>query len=72
MGPRTLCLRFHFFCVQKNNLELDQMQVESNLSKTIITGIKETCTSLGVGSQMLPWRWGGAGARLHSSTLGMQ
>lgn len=56
-------------------MKLEQMQVESNLSKTLITGIKATlklwaCAGLGVRTQMLPWSRGVAGARLHSSILG--
>lgn len=48
------------------------MQVESSLSKTIITGIKETpkkraCAGLGMRTQMLPWSRGAAGARLRSA-----
>lgn len=42
------------------------------MSKTIITGIKETpkkraCAGLGVRTQMLPWSRGAAGARLRSA-----
>lgn len=51
--------------------------MESNLSKTITAGIKETpkkraCAGLGVRAQMLPWSMGNCGGQAALQHLGMQ